>query len=288
MHRSQVVVIKSKQGFADRLRVFNQALLYCLRYGACLCVDWEDSVWDCKFETIFGLVGVTYVHKSKVLSMIREGAPLESPWTLEDVEAPLNDKTMDSKYVGSYCNSEDAVRFKTTKPTAEILVTNGNGLALCEFPITCMTLRFKPDVRELIKQHIPSNPYAMVHLRGTDRANETFFNQMKTNFGLLTITKPIYVIGDNEQMINEWIEQFPFCIPFRPQSSIMKLKNLPSHLLTAEELNSFGLTKRDLHVETLIDFFGLIGASERIGMKGSYFFDTACALGNEWWEKMLD
>lgn len=293
--KSQVVVIKSVQGFADRLRTLNQALLYCLRYSAVLCVDWEDDTWGVPFDDIFGLVGVPYIHKKKVLGMLEHKKdPAKCRWTPKEVKMNLSRlivrdpkfKTME--YCGGYCATDDDVRMNNPPPVEEVIVSNGYGRCLNEYKLLVGTLRFKPEVRDAIIGKLATMPerYAMVHLRGTDRSHSGFLKSMMDGVRKLDLP-PVFVIGDNIEMIDEWLREFPTHREFRPESSIRKLGNAVSHTMSATELAKVGLTKRDMHIETLIDFFGLIKADERIGMKESYFFDTACRLGEVYWEAML-
>jgi hypothetical protein len=295
MKKAQVVMVRSNEGFCDRLRVLNQALLYCLRYSAVLCVDWEDAVWDVPFESIFALTGITYAHKAKVVDMIEAGATLSSLWTLDDVKTPLNELIARDKkykglsYTGGYCGTERDVRFQSKPPKEEILVTNGHGLCLNEFRLLCMTLRFKGPVRDAIVEKLESMPdrYTMIHLRGTDRSHSDFLPRMMEGFRGLNLEGPTYVIGDDVDMIDAWLREFPECREFRPNSSIRKLGGRVSHKMTSAELTEVGLTKQGLHLETLLDFFGLLKATDKLGMKSSYFFDTAQQISNLEWTQML-
>jgi hypothetical protein len=286
--KAQVVVMKSSQGFADRLGTLNQCLLYCLKYHAVICVDWEDTTWDLPFQDLFNLVGVYSVPKAKVLEMIKQETSVSGKWTYEDVESPLNEKTLGDDYIGDWIKTDDAVRFKTEQPTEEILITNGRGMRLNDYRLVCATLKLKPDVADIVKRHLIKTDTMMIHLRGSDRKHEGFLEKMMEGFKTIQSWKPKYVIGDNKEMLDKWITAFPECVAYQPCASVMKLDGKATHLLTADELKNYGLTKRDLHIETLVDFFGLVNAKERVGMTDSHFFTMACAFGNICWENMLE
>jgi len=289
--KAQVVVMKSPQGFADRLMVLNQCLLYCLKYHAVICVDWEDSTWGIPFHELFELLGVYSVPKAKVLAMIEQGSTLTKHWTYEDVKNPICEKTKNMKYVGDWMATDDAVRFHTEQPTEEILVTNGLGRRTTNFELLCITLRLKKDIADIVRSRLPTCEYLMVHLRGTDRKVDGFMENMIEGFrDVYTQWKDglILTVADDNEMLQQWITEFPACGLYNPLMSTPRLYAGITHLSTPEELHIHGLTKREMNIELLCDFFGIMFATARFGMIDSSFFSLAGSLNQFGGREIID
>lgn len=289
--RAQVVVMKSPQGFADRLMVLNQCLLYCLKYHAVICVDWEDSTWGVPFHEMFELLGVYSVPKTKVLAMIEQGSTLTKHWTYEDVKNPICEKTKDMKYVGDWMSTDEAVRFETKQPEEDILVTNGLGKRTTHFELLCITLRLKKDIADIVRSRNPAfgTEYLMVHLRGNDRKVDGFLENMMEGFRDVykqwSENKSIFVVSDDQDMLDRWIPEFPACR--HPSGQVFDGRLLrkcgQSHLLKAD-----GLTKKEMNISLLSDFFGIMWATARFGMIDSGFFSLAGSLNQFGGREIID
>jgi hypothetical protein len=284
----QIVVFKSAAGFADRLRALTHCIQYCVQFNAALCVDWdEDFVWNLPFDEFFELEGVQRVSKAYVLRRIQQGAKLSKPWKITDLIHPIwvRADLFNKEYEGIL-----------TKPViekheGEIIVTNGCGVFLYVEEVIVNNLRLKKDVvREMLPTIKKFNPeHIMVHLRGTDKASAKDYDEMKRQFRDFTkdTDDVACLVADSKELADDWIAEFPKSVLFRPNASVFKIpklldpKGVPrgSHLLFPQELKMYGVTKRQLALETMIDFLTLSFAPAALGRKESLFFETARYFG---------
>jgi len=284
----QIVVFKSAAGFADRLRALTHCIEYCVQFNAALCVDWDnDLVWNLPFDEFFELKGVQRVSKAYVLRRIQQGAKLPKPWTLKDLIDPvwLRQDLFKTVYEGILTKPE------IVKQEGEILITNGCGVFLYTEKVLFENLTLKKSViREMLPTIKSYNPeHIMVHLRGTDKASAKDYEEMKRQFREFTkgTDDVACLIADSKELADDWIAEFPTSVLFRPDASVFKIPKLfdtagvprGSHLLFPQELKQFGVTKRQLALETMIDFLTLSFAPASIGRKESLFFETARFFG---------
>lgn len=288
--KRQIVYMKSKAGFADRLRCLSHCVLYCAMNKAILCVDWMDDIWGMEFHELFTFLGPHIEKRQDVWKMVKEGATLYPPcWTLKDLVLPLNITTTQPEYNG-LTNEKYALEFKDDFPRlpGDVIVTNGLGAFRYNIEYVSKYLRLKPEVcREIVPRlEVFKTPSVMVHLRGTDRSKNTDYDKLEKEFrsSLPYIPDvPIYIISDSVDLVMEWLKLFPKCKVFRPDACVFKIEpNVHgSHEYSAKELAKIGVTKRQFNIESLIDFFALASATAAFGRKESYYFDTARIIGRE-------
>lgn len=285
----QIVVFKSAAGFADRLRALTHCVEYCLQFNAALCVDWDnDLVWNLPFDEFFELKGVQRVSKAYVLRRLQQGAKLNPPcWTMRDVMSPvwMYSHLFDKKYEGILAKPV------IEKHEGDIIVTNGCGTFLFVPSVLYNNLNIEKDVvREMLPAIKSFNPeHIMVHIRGTDKASAKDYDEMKKQFREFTkdTTDVACLIADSKELADDWIAEFPTSVLFRPNASVFKIPKLldpegkirGSHLLFPQELKQYGTSKRQIALETMIDFLTLSFALAALGRKDSLFFDTARLVG---------
>ena len=285
----QVVVFKTAAGFGDRLRALTQCIGYCVKYDAELCVDWDDDlVWNIPFEDIFDLKGIKLVKKHVVLYRMKCGAKVNPPcWTIKDLMTPvwIRPDIFDKKYMGIL---EEP---KIKRMSGDILITNGVGVFLFIEDIILRHLHLKQSVCDEIIPYLEKlNPeHIVVHLRGTDKASSKDYDTMKRQFGEYTkdTTDVACIMTDSKELADDWMSEFPKSVLYRPESSAFKIPKLfgddgkprGSHLLFPHELKQYGITKRMIAIETIIDFMATSFALSSMGRKESLFYDTARMMG---------
>ena len=261
----QVVILKGLVGLGDRLRALNVCLQYCIMYNAYLCIDWNDAVWDDDFFYYFELSNVQLLSKSDTLQRAKTGSIFPSMWTAELLEKPLH-----FNMGGEGCSF-------TTKQgyiPADVIVCNSSAL----YDSDCF-LRHSLKLQDALLSRV--QPYIakartlslLIHLRMTDKPSNIVEEFQKYYATLPEYYKTnVAIISD---MQYEW--DIP---PFRENASVYTLP--PSqkgrHTYTAEELAPFGLSKRQMNIETIIDFFALCSAHHALGMSASVFYTLARQL----------
>lgn len=288
--KQQIVYMKSRAGFADRLRCLSHCVLYCAKNNALLCVDWMDDTWGMEFDELFTFLGPRVAKRQDVWKMVKEGATLYPPcWTLKDLVLPLNNTTSQLTYTGltndDYKATEES---EFPKLPGDVIVTNGLGGFRFNIEYLSRYMKLKPDVCQEITPYLEvlKTPSIMIHLRGTDRTKHDAYDVLEREFrmSLKHIPNvPIYIISDSVDLVLEWMKLFPNCKLFRPNACVFKMKpeRFGTHEYNAKELMKLGITKRQYNIESLIDFFALASAIGAFGRKESYYFETARYIGRE-------
>jgi len=283
MEKRQIVYMKSRAGFADRLRCLSHCVLYCVKHNALLCIDWKDDTWGMEFEELFDFFGPT-ISKKEVWKKVKDGAEVYPPcWTLKEIVLPLAEDALDANHIGLTDASYTDLFFKLP---GDVIMTNGLGTFRYNIEYISNYMRVKPDVvKEILpKLEVLKNPSIMIHLRGTDRTKNDAYDKMEREFRSYVKhipDVPVYVISDSPDLVLEWFKLFPKCKLFRPDASVFKMNpNVHgSHTYSERELKRLGITKRQYNIETLIDFFALASAMGAFGRKESYYFETARDIG---------
>jgi hypothetical protein len=116
-------------------------------------------------------------------------------------------------------------------------------------------------------------PCTVVHLRGTDRLKEKTIGE---SLGLAVAEYEAqtridhirtYVITDMKEMFELWAYMYPhtkMVYQTRPIGSMSKTEH-GTHMMSKEELAKFALTKHELNVNAITDFFILSFASKTVG-----------------------
>ena len=279
---TQIVLVKGCEGFSDRLQVLSHAIHYCQVHNAALCVDWRDTMWgqgDLDFDDYFELVGnVRAIALREVLERLTTQANVVvvSPdcWTLEQIAAPPDRRILHDRYRGPL------MRNTYPKIEADVVVTNSCGNRMYHSDNIVRNLRLRKDVSDVVQKRLAAPrfylPCTVVHLRGTDRLNKHLLEQCiaKLNTLPLHCQSRVYVVSDMKELIAAWLRRLPHTRMLNPQSNILRLPcelAKGTHQYPKEVLTFYKVKKRDLNVDTLVEFLGLCFASNVIGMQQSLF-----------------
>lgn len=284
-----IILFKGWEGWCDRLQVLTHLINYCLKYDARLCVDWEDMVWggnEFGFDEVFELIGVKTASKNEVLrAMIQQDAKIEpAAWTWEDayyrmpgVRGHLIGRTTATQYISSVMKFGEVPRVD-----ADVIITNGDGERTYDVQTFVNNVRLRPWVLEGIKSILNDfDPNSIViHLRGTDRPEEKYvasaINVLKDQHSL-----PIYAITDDPKLWEEFKAGVPHAKLLNPNSTSLRIQ-LPDkrgvHFAKPSELKEQGITKKQLLIELLADWFALTLAQSGFGREVSTYFQMARRL----------
>ncbi len=277
----QIVIVKGCEGFADRLQVLSHAIHYCQVHDAALCVDWRDNMWgqgDLDFDDYFELVGVCTAALSDVVERLQtEKGPTVVPscWTVAQIEAPPDRRILHDRYMGPL------MRNTYPKIEADVVVTNSRGKRMYHSDNLVRNIRLKKDVAAHVQKRLSAPrftlPCTVVHLRGTDRFNKAMLEQCVAKLHALPphCQTRVYVVSDMKDLIEAWIRRLPHTRILNTQSNILRLPRETvkgSHQYPKEVLAFYKVKKRELNVDTLVEFLGLCLATNAIGMSQSLFY----------------
>jgi hypothetical protein len=239
------------------------------------------------FDEVMELVGVDTATKHEALrAMVQQGAKVHPPhWTFEDVYFRMPGRRAHLVGLNSVAKSYIPSIMTHNEPpvvNADVIVTNGDGDRLYDLSEFTTHVRFRPWVVEGIKTILADfDPHSfVVHLRGTDRPDEGYVTNairiLKEEFRL-----PIYVVTDELRLWEEFKAGVPHAKLVNPNSSSLRIK-LPSkrglHFALPSELKEQGITKKELLIEFLADWFALVFAHTAVGREKSTYFMMARAL----------
>ena len=277
----QIVVVKSGAGFVDRLQALSHIIEYCLVNKAVLCVDWRDYSWgqgQWDFHDFFEILGI-YTIPIDIVARIVNAKVIPACWTNELIKNPLQKQNYTEEYRGPIMQEG----YK--KIEGDIIVTNCKGYRYYHTRNILTNIRFKKNISELIKQRLSDYylPATVIHLRGTDRFTPDVIDVLVKEYNLLDeeSKKHVYHISDSVELMNEWTMKVPHSELCNKNCSILQITDTskkPTHLMNSSELNSFGIRKYDLIIDSLVDFVALTFASNAVGQTKSVFFEVARKL----------
>lgn len=287
-----IVLFKGWEGWCDRLQVLTHLINYCIKFDARLCVDWEDMVWggnEFGFNEVFELLGVKTASKNDVLrAMVQQDVKIEPPiWTWEDAyyKSPgLGGKFISQNrklYIPSImCDVPQRI-------DADVILTQGEGTRVYDANVFVNHVRLRPWVMEGIKSILSDfDPNSIViHLRGTDRPEDKYaksaIHALKDQHSL-----PIYAVTDDRELWDEFKAGVPQARLLNPNSTALRIKLAKQtglHFAKPSELKAQGITKKQLLIELLADWFALCFAQSGFGREVSTYFQMARklhAIGN--------
>jgi len=272
----QILVMKGWEGFADRLQILSHSLQYCIVNDAILCVDWRDEMWgqgDTDFHDYFDILGIETTTIDEVTSRIQSGATYYPPsWTVADLVSPMT-KYISMKHTAS--KTEDMLNDYQKREYDILIIKNG----FRKYHITNLlrNIRCTKAVSDAIQTNLANVvlQFTAVHLRGTDRIAEpmeTSVDKTIAKFSILPKYQKsrVYVVSDMKTMVDRWIEQHPASIHTNPENCISKIdmgteKCSGSHMLPKEVYEFYGVSKREMNIDTLTDFVVLAMADWCVG-----------------------
>jgi hypothetical protein len=165
---------------------------------------------------------------------------------------------------------------------ADVIITNGDGERTYDVEAFVKHVRLRPWVLEGIKSILSDfDPNSIViHLRGTDRPEEKYIgsaiNVLKDEHRL-----PIYAITDDRKLWEEFKAGVPQARLLNPNSTSLRIKvneKMGIHFAKPSELKAQGITKKQLLIELLADWFALTLAQSGFGREVSTYFQMARRL----------
>ena len=277
----QIVVMKSGVGFVDRLQALSHIIEYCLINKAVLCVDWRDYSWgqgQWDFHDFFEILGI-YTIPLDIVTRIINAKVVPVCWTNELIKNPLQ------KHINTveYCGPIMQEGYK--KIEGDIIVTNCKGYRYYHTRNILTNIRFKKNISDLIQQRLLNYylPATVVHLRGTDRFTPDVIDILVNEYNLLDeeSKKHVYHISDSVELMNEWTKKVPYSQLCNSNCSILQITDTSkkaTHLMNSSELDSFGIRKYELIIDSLADFVALAFATSAVGQTKSVFFEVARKL----------
>ena len=274
----QILVVKGWEGFADRLQALSHCMNYCIKYNAAICIDWRDYMWgqdNEDFSDYFEIVGIPVVSLATVLSRVTAGAIVNPPaYTYDLLRDPPSQVMHFPEFQSKIDNS-------CPKQEGDIIVHNSKGLRMWHLSNLIQNIHVAESARKQIIQQLSGlqMPYTSIHLRGTDRKTETTISYVTSCYAVLPPHAKVrsYVITDMRVLAEEWIQKNPESRFVNENAPVLKIPpgTQGTHMLAAEVLEFYGITKRELNLNTIADFLVIAFASWGAGHGESTFTKLA-------------
>jgi hypothetical protein len=274
----QILLVKGWEGFADRLQVLSHCLNYCIKYNAAICVDWRDYMWgqgNEDFSDYFEIVGIPVVPLATILSRVAAGATVNPPANTYDLlrEPPSQ--------VIHFPEFQSKIDNSCHKQEGDIIVHNTKGLRMWHLNNLIQNIRVAESARKQVIQHLSGLqlPYTSIHLRGTDRKTDSTISHVTAGYTILPPHAKVrsYIISDMRMLAEEWIQKNPDSKYVNENAPVLKIAPgiQGTHMLAAEVLEFYGITKRELNLNTIADFLVIAFASWGAGHSESTFTKLA-------------
>jgi hypothetical protein len=289
---SQIVVLKGWEGFGDRLQVLSHCLEYCKANNAALCVDWRDPMWgqgDMNFDDYFEIIDVPTVAIEDVAAYAKNGASVSPPaWTMEQIAAPPTAAT-------HFANYDTAFDKEYSMIDADIVMMSCRGHRTYHLSNLVQNMRFtRPVAREIASGLAEVRaPYTVAHLRGTDRLKDSTLAEVVAAYEALPEHNRLrcYVISDMKPLATDFLNTHPEAKRYKREPVIYKIPATKegTHFLSKEVLDVYGVTKRQMILESLQDFILIafsswdVGSSESVFLKMGKFLRQAGPEGVAKW-----
>jgi hypothetical protein len=271
------IIHKGYQGWGDRL----QSLSYCLEYakktGRYIFIDWNDPLWSqgdlrCNFYRYFSLEGVNEI---SCIDEIPKSSTVYPAYWYGKLEEPggiwIHNK-----------RSALEIRLDLERPE-DVVVHTAIGFRKWSASTIADSLRLKPTLLDVVKYKlslIKDDKYYAVHLRGTDRCTTlSICKDIVEQISKLPVL-PIVLISDDQQFVKEWFLHAPDTILATQTTYKLNGLGLGTHMLPPEKLSKYNLTKNELNLDLLSDFFVYaLGTIHFSNNKSSTFSQMAKLLG---------
>jgi len=249
------LICKGWLGFGDRLESLKMCVYYAQQNNLKIYVDWADPIWTHggeSFYTYFKLVNMPILNS---LDEIPDDATYFPKYWKGNIKTPLSQELLNREK-----DSGINIDLATADKTADVIVFSCVGPRTLYYDSGFFANSFRvvdkkviAGVKERLK--VPLAKCIGIHARGTDRAKHTIRKEHSIQFMAVGAfpyaSKPMIVVGDDAYSIEIWKRYYPHTVVFgTPAVS----SNKGNHLATKDEL---AVSKYDLNVEALIDFFTL-------------------------------
>ena len=249
------MVVKGYLGFGDRLESLKMCICYAQQNNMKIYVDWTDSTWTHggeSFYTYFKLINMPVLNS---LDEIPADATYYPKYWKDNMKSPLTQELLNrDKELGIN------IDLATADKSADVIVFSCIRARTLYQDSTFFAKSFRVVDKKIIagmkeRLKVPLATCIGIHARGTDRAKHTTRKEHSIQFMAVGAfpygSKPMIVVGDDAYSIEIWKRYYPHTIVF---STPALSSNKGNHLATKDEI---AVSKYDLNVEALIDFFTL-------------------------------
>jgi hypothetical protein len=280
------LVVKGWLGFGDRLESLKMAVKYALDNNLQIYVDWTDKFirhTDESFYTYFNLINMPTLNSLD--DILPDATYYPSYWNKDNIHQPLTDELFMKKIE---LKLDLGILNEKKKFNADVIVLSclGNRTLYHNSNFFANVFRvINPKITEEVlarQQKYDLKNSLGIHIRGTDRIT------YKTNKGrylpmqYLAVNVLIYGKNKNQVVVSDDSESIKFWKKMNPHSTVLSSLSLQNsykgalHEISSENLQ---ISKNDLNIDMLIDFFTLCSCNQVLSTyKDSRFANESMRL----------
>lgn len=256
------LVVKGWLGFGDRLESLKMAVKYAIDNNLQIYVDWTDRYirhTDESFYTYFNLINMPTLN---LLDDIPTDATYyPSYWNKNNIHQPMTD---DLHMKQRELNLDIGMLNEKKKFNSDVIVYSCIGIRELYHDSTFFANVFRvinPKIIEEVsnrQQKYNLQNSIGIHIRGTDRISKKKGREMPMQYLSVNITQ--YGRNKNQIVVSDDNESIKFWKNMNPNSTVLSSLSLQNsykgalHEISSENLQ---ISKNDLNIDMLIDFFTL-------------------------------
>lgn len=251
------MIVKGAMGFGDRLQSLKMCVKYALKHNLQIYVDWTDSIWSHSGETFYTYFNLVNIPVLNSLDDIPADATVFPAVWKDKLKEPVTAELEKS-------NPEITLGFlQDDVYNADVIVYPSNGLRYIYGDSSFFANVFRlVDQRIIQKVRQRQQVYDLknvlgVHLRGTDRMANLDKNKRMDGVNIRLVTQGIMnsrkciAVSDDPFFCQIWKARYSFPL-------LTEVGNLGGNEGVHKKApGTFSVSKDDLNVSTLVDFFTL-------------------------------
>jgi len=257
------LVVKGWLGFGDRLESLKMAVKYALDNNLQIYVDWTDRYIrhkDESFYTYFNLINMPILNS---LNDIPSDATYYPSYWKDNIHQPITDELINKR---KELKLDLGILSEKKKFDADVIVLSCLGDRRFYYDSKFFANVFRvinpKIIEEVINRQAKFNlsDSVGIHIRGTDRI--TYKTKKGRYLPIQYLSLNVFVHGQNRQQIvvSDDNESIKFWKQMNPNSIVLSSLSLQnSHKGALHEISSENLeiSKNDLNIDMLVDFFTL-------------------------------
>ena len=287
----QFVIFKGYEGFADRLQCLLNIINYCIKTDRILVIDWKDKLWDTEngFDYYFYLENIKYMKYEDFKIFYSKNEHLSiypNTWKNKLFHHPNHKIYKKKNKLLTYNIIDTDLKF-------DIIVYCGVGIRYLYYDLF-KHFRMHQHILNKIYNHnfykeiiLKKQIYVCIHLRGSDKMvkNKFHYNGSINNdeyIDNLLNKLPgniinILIISDTTLLINKCIEK----LNKYKKYNIYTTDNYKTNLnigLHQQNMNQLQISKVQINIEMIIDFYFMIKSEKIINDNYSIFSNSASEI----------
>jgi hypothetical protein len=260
------LVVKGWLGFGDRLESLKMAVKYAIDNNLQIYVDWTDRYIrhkDESFYTYFNLINMPTLNSLKDIPTDATYYP--SYWNKDNIHQPMTEKLFNTS---KEFNLDLGMLNEKNKFNGDVIVYSCIGRRDIYHDSTFFANVFRvidPKIIEEVSDRQKKYNLSKcigVHIRGTDRISK---KGREIPMQYLSLNVFIYGRNRNQIVVSDDNESIKFWKKLNPNSTVLSSLSLEnSHKGALHEISSEKLevSKNDLNIDMLIDFFTLCSCEQ--------------------------